>query len=343
MVRIFLVFFVLLCTSCNRPPEVLTLTGETMGTTFAVTVVEPGNEVTPEAIEAAVSETLTAFNAAYSNWDPNSEISRFNVQQTVEPIAISAGLGEILALADEVHRKTGGRFDLTVSPLVDLWGFGTKGRVLTPPEEQTIASTLEAVGQSRVLELSVDRSTLRKTVPTAEANLAALAKGSGIDAVAERLMALGLTNLMVEVGGDLFALGDGPSGAGWRIAVERPDAVSRTIQEIVTVSGQGMATSGDYRNYFEKDGVRYAHIIDPTTGRPVTHQTASVTVLAPTAAEADAWATALLVLGAEEGLTLAEEEGLAALFISREPDSAASDFQRSATAAFEAAQGRGVE
>lgn len=334
MVRFSLVFFLLACAGCGRSPEVVTLTGATMGTTYSITVVEPGDAHSPADLEAAVEDTLQRFNAAFSNWDPESDISRFNARRTTEPVSISPQFQKILTLATEVHTKSGGRFDLTVGPLVDLWGFGTEGTRARPPSTDAIAEALEQVGQDRVLELDREASSLRKTVPEAEANLSAIAKGSGIDAVAGRLMAMGLENLMVEVGGDLFALGEGPTGVGWRIAVERPDAAVRTIEEVVTISAQGMATSGDYRNFFEAGGVRYAHIIDPTTGRPAAHNTASVTVIAESAAKADAWATALLVLGEEEGMVVAEREGLAALFITRSLDSAGTSFGRNASSAF---------
>ncbi|MEO0975478.1 MAG: FAD:protein FMN transferase, partial [Pseudomonadota bacterium] len=159
--------------------------------------------------------------------------------------------------------------------------------------------------------------TLRKARAGVSIQLAALAKGYGVDAVAEALADLGWTDFMVEIGGDLRAEGRNARGEAWRIGIERPMAHARTVQEVIALSGQGMATSGDYRNYFEADGTRYAHVLDAKTGRPVDHGTVSVTVLAEDAVHADAWATALLALGVDRGLEIAERWHLAAMFISR--------------------------
>lgn len=338
MHRYFFVGFLLLFTACGARPQVHEFSGQTMGATYNVIVIDPNGAFDKDALQEAVEATLKEVNARFSNWDPTSEVSRFNRQRTTAPVSVSADFQKVMAAADEVYAASAGQFDVTLAPVVELWGFGAPGRTTQPPDAEAIAAAMENVGQARVLARGEDGATLRKTNPSASVYLAAIAKGYGIDAVAETLASLGARDFMVEIGGDLKAVGVNAHGEDWRIGVERPDAADRTIEEIVRVSGLGMATSGDYRNYFEEDGVRYSHIIDAETGRPVTHTTASVTVLAETAMLADAWATALLALGAERGLPIAEEEAIAALFLARRPGSAYMQFDSIPSSHFERLQ-----
>ncbi|MEL7115981.1 MAG: FAD:protein FMN transferase, partial [Pseudomonadota bacterium] len=202
------------------------------------------------------------------------------------------------------------------------------------PADEDIAAALDVVGQSDIIALT--DGTMAKALPDTNVWLAAIAKGYGADEIAEVLAGLGLTDYMVEIGGDLVASGTNPNGEAWRIGIERPDAATRTVEEVVQVADLGMATSGDYRNYFEEDGVRYSHIIDAETGRPITHTTASVTVLAENAMLADAWATAFLALGVERGMPIANENDLAVLFISRDQDTSELQFTHAASERFEA-------
>jgi len=305
-----------------------------MGTSLRVVVIDPDRRADRATIENAIQETVDQVNSQFSNWHEHSEVSRFNANPSTDPIEISEPFQRLIAAANNIHLSSSGRLDITLGPLIELWGFGAPSSRSEPPSDQQIALAMGLVGQTRVLDFDQEAGTLRKAKAGTGIYLAALAKGAGIDAIAERLREMGFDNLMVEVGGDLVAFGGGRSGDGWRIGIERPDTPARAIEEIVAVSAQGMATSGDYRNYFEEDGVRYSHIIDATTGRPVTHNTASVTVLAENAMLADAWATALLALGSEKGLQLAEEQGLAALFINRRQDSAEIEFEHLATSSF---------
>lgn len=312
----------LLLGACARAPTVYEATGQTMGTFYSVVVVEHPGVPAPADLKALVEDALVPVNERLSNWSPTSEVSRFNAHQGTDPVPISRELREVMAVAGEVHARSSGQFDVTLAPLIELWGFGAQGPGPGQvPTHGQIQEALGAVGQERWLELSIDGSTLRKRRVDTTVYLAALAKGYGIDAVAEALRTAGWGDFMVEIGGDLYAAGTNGVGQAWRIGVERPDAVRRTVYQIVEASDLAMATSGDYRNYFEDNGVRYSHIIDAQTGRPVTHRTASVTVLAATATRADAWATALLALGRERGLPVADRWGLAALFITREEGS----------------------
>ena len=336
MTRFAIIGLVLALWSCESDPVVLELSGETMGTTYNITAVDASAELDADAVQARVEETLAMVNAGMSNWDPNSEISKFNAAETTEPVEISPELAKVMGAAAEVHAKSFGQFDVTLGPLIELWGFGARTSESPIPADEAIAAALDVVGQSKVLTLTGE--TLAKAQPRTSVYLAAIAKGYGVDEVAATLQGLGLEDFMVEIGGDLFAAGENPRGEPWRIGIEKPEATDRTVEEIVTFSGLGMATSGDYRNYFEEDGVRYSHIIDAETGRPITHTTASVTVLTENAMMADAWATALLALGQERGLAVADAEGLAVLFIERDPASGDGAFRSVASARFEALQ-----
>ncbi|NOD34407.1 FAD:protein FMN transferase [Ruegeria sp. HKCCD7318] len=300
----------------DKEPEVVRLSGETMGTTFNITAI--GEDLDETKLAASVDETLAEVNAKMSNWDPNSEVSVFSASASTEPMTISNEFALVIAAANDVHEKTGGTFDVTLGPLIELWGFGPRKPEDPVPSDTDIQAALNSVGQSRLLTLDTEAGTLAKSDARVGINLSAIAKGYGIDAVAETLRDAGIENYLVEIGGDLVAMGQNEKGEAWRIGIEKPETGSQSIQLIVSVNDLGMASSGDYKNFFEQDGVRYSHIIDPTTGRPITHRTTSVTVLAENAMMADAWATAMLALGQEKGLKLAEEHKLAVYFISRD-------------------------
>ena len=319
MARLALFGMVLFLASCDREPEIIELSGETMGTTYNIVAVDASRDLKADEVQALVEATLAKVNGQMSNWDPNSEISRFNAAQTTDPVEISPELAKVVEAANEVHEASLGQFDVTLGPLIELWGFGARTSETPVPADEAIAAALEVVGQAKVLTLTEEPDTLSKSIPETSVYLAAIAKGYGVDEIAATLRGLGLEDFMVEIGGDLYASGQNPDGKPWRIGIEKPDAADRTVEEIVEFSGLGMATSGDYRNYFEEDGIRYSHIIDAGTGRPITHTTASVTVLAEDAMMADAWATAMLALGRERGMEISEKLDLAVFFIDRDP------------------------
>ena len=308
----------LLVSGClfDKEPDVVRLSGDTMGTTFNIVAI--GNDLDETALGTAVQDTLAHVNAKMSNWDPNSEVSTFSASTDTGPISISDEFALVIEAANDVHAKSDGTFDVTLGPLIELWGFGPRTPEDPVPDDADIDAALDAVGQARLLKLDREAGTLAKTDPAVGINLSAIAKGYGIDAVAATLQQAGIENYMVEIGGDLVAKGENDKGEAWRIGVEKPETGTQNIQLIVPLNNLGMATSGDYKNFFEQDGVRYSHIIDPTTGRPITHRTTSVTVLADNAMLADAWATAMLALGQERGLELAEQHKLAVFFISRD-------------------------
>ncbi|MEM1272346.1 MAG: FAD:protein FMN transferase [Pseudomonadota bacterium] len=290
------------------------ITGQTMGTSYSVVAVDHAHELNEPQIAAAIDAALQEVNQQMSNWDPMSEISRFNARNSTEPVAISEPLAHVIAAAEEVNRASEGRFDTTMGPLIELWGFGASGAP-TMPQPADIARALERSGHSRSLALA--DGTLRKQLPEANVYLAAIGKGFGADHVGRALASLGIRDFMVEIGGDLYATGRNADGLPWQIGIETPSARQIGVHEVIGLTGMGLASSGDYRNFFERDGARYSHVIDPTTGRPITHQTGSATVIANNAMLADAWATAMLTLGRERGLEIAEAEGLAVMFIDR--------------------------
>jgi thiamine biosynthesis lipoprotein len=270
-----------------------------------------------------------------SAYDDASELSRFNGHASRAPFALSDDTFAVLARARDVSAATGGAFDVTVAPAVDAWGFGPAKtqRVVTGDPLRALKAR---VGWERVT-LDAQARTATKASPDIRADLSGIAKGYGVDRAAEAVEALGIADYMIEAGGEVRTRGRNASGRPWQIAVERPDAVPQRAHRIVPLSGLAMATSGDYRIYFEQDGRRYCHEIDPATGAPIAHGLASVTVVANACAYADAMATALIVLGPERGYALAASRGVAALFIVRE---APGRFRDLATPAFAALGGQ---
>jgi len=299
----------------DKPKEV-TMTGSAWGTTYHVTVVDAPDGVSDARIEDAIRAGVARVDASMNNWLPSSEISKFNASTSTAPVPVSADLADVLTVANQINALTDGKYDVTLGPLIDLWGFGPKKPDQEIPSQAQIDQALASVGEADKLVLK--NGTLAKTVPDLSVNLSSIAKGWGIDAVGQELTKLGITRYLVEFGGDMRAHGTNADGKPWRIGIERPDAAEETVQTVIEVTDHGIATSGDYRNYFEKDGVRYSHIIDPTTGRPITHNTASVTVIADTAAHADGLATALLVEDGPAAMKIATDNDIALMEILRE-------------------------
>lgn len=318
MRAILLPLMMLGLTACwpDGTPDSLKLSGETMGTTYNVTVVDHPKGTDEAGVLALIEGALADVNAKMNNWDPNSEVSQFSAAQSTEATKVSDDMVTVMTEANRIHALSGGKFDVTLAPLINLWGFGPKKPGEPIPSDSEIAAALELVGQSD--KLILEGNTLAKDFPGVSLNLSAIAKGYGVDRIGAALESAGIEHYLVEIGGDLAAKGQNAEEAPWSIGIERPDTGSQVVEVIISVSDHGMATSGDYRNYFEQDGVRYSHIIDPTTGRPVTHTTASVTVLADSAMRADGLATALLVVGKEEALRIAEAENIAVMTITRE-------------------------
>lgn len=296
-------------------PDQWVLTGRTMGTAFTVkVVVPPGLPVSQNDVESTIRTAVDAVDSTMSTYREDSELSVFN-RYGSEPFEASESLIEVVSEAQRVAELSAGAFDITVGPLVDAWGFGP-GPVGDPPDADTIAALLADNG-FRKLEVDSARKTIRKDAAALRCDLSAIAKGYAVDRVKDGLTALGLADFMVEVGGEVSAMGRNAAGEVWRIGIEQPENGRAGLWSAVGLVDAAMATSGDYRNYYEHDGVRISHTIDPRTGRPVTHRLASVSVIHPSCMTADALATALSVLGPEEGRELVEREGLAAFFLIR--------------------------
>jgi thiamine biosynthesis lipoprotein len=321
------------CRSDERAGRLVELGGPTMGSTWAVKIVAPPDgvdEATRREIDRAVADELARLDALVSTWNRDSELSRFNRSSTTDPFPVAAETFDLFAQAIALSDETGGALDVTVAPLVDAWGFGPSGDV-PPPDESTVARLLEATG-SRHLELDPEGRWVRKRRPDVQCDFSAIAPGYAADRVGDLLARQGFADFLVDVGGELLARGRNDAGSPWQVAIERPMTGGRAIARIVPVTNLAVATSGDYRNYHEVNGERVAHIVDPRTGRPIRHRLASATVITGHAGRADGLSTALMVLGTDEGLALAERLGIAALFLVRAPDGT---FEERASSQFE--------
>ena len=290
------------------------LAGGSMGTTYSVKIGRVLEGAEHVRAERAVTDALSAVDHAASTYRPDSELSRFNQQRDlVAPFPLSSVLQPIIEIALQVGEQSGGALDITIGPLVNAWGFGPEANRAPSPE--LIAALRDKVGPQQLL---LQGSTLTKRRSDLVLDLSSVAKGYAVDQIAGALEGLGHTSFLVEVGGELRARGVRPDGMPWRVGIEKPVTGERAVERIVALRDLGMATSGDYRNFYEDKGLRRSHLIDPRTGRPIEHALASVTVLDREAARADAWATALAVLGPTDGPKVAERERLAAFFIVRE-------------------------
>ncbi|MEE8057851.1 MAG: FAD:protein FMN transferase [Pseudomonadales bacterium] len=329
---LFLFVSVALLSACSDPsPNAFKLSGSTMGTSYHITVLEStvlesavvgrtvvereGVETQQADLKIAIEQQLLLIDQQMSTYKEDSELSRLNDALVDEWVKLSPDLLTVLMLSLELGWLSNGAFDITVGPLVKLWGFGPGGidRADSVPTAAKITDRLKQTGFQHI-EFNLATGEIRKR-RLVTLDLSAIAKGYGVDKVAELLLYAGFTDFMVEIGGELRLQGNSPRGTPWRIAIEQPDASFGAAYQTVKLSGVGMATSGDYRNYFEQEGKRYSHIIDPATGYPIDHALASVTVIAETAAYADGLATAINVMGPEKGLKLAQQQGLAVYMI----------------------------
>ena len=290
--------------------------GEALGTTWVVKSVEAYSPESEKALRAIVEGALADVDAQMSTYRSDSDLMVINQSQSTDPVDIQSELRTVLAESLEIGSQSDGAFDVTVGPLVQAWGFGPDDQ-RTPPKADVLEELKSIVGQDKLV---LDGSRLRKIHPEVEIDLSAIAKGYAVDLMVERLEASGRNDLMAEVGGEIVARGVNPQGNVWRLGIEKPTESDRTVHQVVELQDAAMATSGDYRNFYEVDGQRVSHLIDPRSMQPITHRLASVTVIAPKCSTADGWATALSVLGEKEGLALANTLGVAALFIVRDVD-----------------------
>ena len=305
---------------CDSGPtdRTVRLTGSTMGTRYDLKLVpEPGQTVAADwqqRVEDRVEARLAEINRQMSTYDPDSELSRFNRNPSTDWIAASPELVAVVQEGLRLGHLTEGAFDITVGPLVNLWGFGPEARQDYVPSEAAIAAARQRVG-FRMLKTRQHPPALQKARSDLSVDLSALAKGYAVDQLAVLAEQHGIQHYLVSIGGDLRAKGHNGYGQPWTVAIEQPIPGQRAVQRLIRLNDQAVSTAGDYRNFFEQDGRRYSHIIDPRTGWPVARRVASVTVIAATDLEADATDTALMAAGDQRGWQLALDHHLAAFFI----------------------------
>lgn len=301
--------------------DIIQMSGRTMGTTFMVKVIKPPalkdtpNSQLTNDIAAGIEDVLKTVNKQMSIWIEDSEISRFNRYGETGWFDVSRDTAAVFARANEVSQLSGGAFDVTMGPLINLWGFGPLKQERQIPHDEKIKEIMEKTGYQKLLVRQAPPA-LKKAHPQLQTSLAAIAKGFGVDKTGEYLESQGFMHYLVEIGGEVRARGLKEKDRPWRIAIASPGS-GTSYQKVLYLENTSMATSGDYFNYFEKDGVRYSHTIDPTTGKPITHTLASVTVVHPSCTYADAMATAINVMGPEKGYELAVKENLAVFLIIR--------------------------
>lgn len=316
MLALFCFLGLLSCDRENKTKQ-MEIHGPTMGTTYSVKLLDFNQASNQEEIEALISSSLEKFNQIFSTYLSDSEISRVNQAAANEWIPVSHAFCVLLETAQEVSEVSGGAFDVTIGPLVNLWGFGPSGKNAAPSEED-ISKLIDETGyQFLILDCANKQIRKEKNI---EIDLSAIAKGHATSLIKDELLAIGATDMMIEIGGELTLVGKNQNRQPWRIAIEKPVGIEREAAQLLSVSDVSIATSGDYRNYYEVDGQRISHTIDPSTGSPITHALASVTVISENGALADAWATALNVLGESKAYSLAQELNLAAYFIVRVGD-----------------------
>ncbi|NOH63597.1 FAD:protein FMN transferase [Vibrio sp. RE88] len=307
----------LVLAGCEKPVEQIHLSGPTMGTTYNIKYIESEGIPSPEALQKEVDRLLEEVNDQMSTYRKDSELSRFNQNQTSTPFEVSPQTATVVKEAIRLNGLTLGALDVTVGPLVNLWGFGPEARPEVVPTDEELAARKANTG---IQHLTVEGNQLTKDIPNLYVDLSTIAKGWGVDVVADYIQSQGIQNYMVEVGGEMRLKGINREGVKWRIAIEKPSTDERAVQEIIEPGDMAVATSGDYRIYFERDGVRYSHIINPKTGKPIRHKVVSVTVLDKSSMTADGLATGLMVLGEEQGMKIANENNIPVFMIVKTED-----------------------
>ncbi len=300
----------LVTTGCQQQAETYQLNGATMGTTWSLSLHSLPATAEIEPLKQLLQARLEQINRLMSTYDPESEVSRFNAQRSTDWFAVSLESLKVVELSQQISSLTGGAFDISVGPLVELWGFGARERGQTVPTRAEVAKLLPAVGYQK-LQVRQRPAAIRKQAALLQIDLSAVAKGYAVDQLAELLKRQGIENFLLEVGGELRISGNRFDGTPWRVAIEKPQPGQRQVEKIFRLTNIGLATSGNYRNFYVEDGQRYVHTIDPVSGTPIRHQLASATVLDPSCARADALATALMVMGEERGQRLCEAHDLA--------------------------------
>lgn len=314
--RIVPLLFIVALGACSQAPEPRVIQGNVFGTFFEVTVGAQHADADLDALERDILDVLDEVDRQMSTYREDSVLNRLNQAELNVPVEVDSELFFVLARSEAIASQSGGAFDHTVGGLVNLWGFGPEGRVTSRPDEDELQRRLDEVGYHFVI-LDADAQTAMRTSDVF-VDLSGIAKGYGVDAVSEYLLEQGIDNHLVNIGGDIYAKGQRTEDTRWRIGIEAPNDQRQVVQHILPLKDIAMVGSGDYRNYFEYDGVRYSHTIDPTTGAPIAHRLAAVTVLADNTTDADGYASAIMVLGPERGVEFANQHDIAALLVVRD-------------------------
>ena len=322
--------FLLWLSACQKAPDSVQLSGPIFGTQWSLIYHSAHESVTEDSVKEAVQEAFLVVDESMNHYLPTSTLSELNRLPAMEVMEVDWDFAFVFNSALDIYHATDGAYDPSVSPLINLWGFGPAGVTQRPTDEE-IAGVEPFVGLD---EFAWDLSTREFVKRDTKANLdfSSIAKGYAVDIAADSLDELGIEHFMLEVGGEIQVRGSSPRGDAWRLAVERPTAISRgQVFTTIAVRNVGVATSGDYRNFFEDGGQRFSHLIDPRTGYPIEHDLVSATVVHPSTMIADAWATALMVVGTEEALRLADVYELAVFLISRDGDQLVSSYNDAMT------------
>ncbi len=302
----------------NPAPTDIILKGKTMGTVWRVTLSGVSAKQGAQ-LNSLIQAQLDADDHEFSTWKQDSRLSLFNRSTSLAPQPISYGMAAMISSALRVGRLTAGAMDITVGPLVNLWGFGPQSMPTHTPTPAQINAAKAEVGLQHLTLIENSQGTyLQKNIANLSVDLSTVGEGYAADHLARLMEQQGVRNYLVSVGGALISRGSHQQGSAWRVAVQQPTDLQNRAQIVVDLQGHGISTSGDYRNYYELDGKRISHIIDPTTGHPIDHHLVSATVIATSALEADAWDTGLMVLGTEKAKAIALKQHLAVYLITRE-------------------------
>lgn len=315
--------FLGMAASAATLPTLAELQGRTMGTTYGLKAWRPDGEPNPQELQQAVEALLERFDRQMSTYRPDSELSQFAAAAPGKWFPVSFETAKAVSHAIQVHQLTGGASDVTIGPALRLWRFGPggarNGGRAKPPDDAALQQAMQLVGADN-LTARLNPPALRKDIAGLEVDLSSMAPGYAIDLIVDLLAAQGFPNCIVELGGEVRAAGTRPDGSPWQVGVESPPGPGEKFARIVPLRNLALATSGDYRDTRIADGVRYTHVIDPRTGRPVPYRGACVTVLAPTCLEADSLGAPLLVMGPEAGHDWCVEHNVAAIIQSRQAD-----------------------
>lgn len=300
--------------------QLLSISGTTMGTSYHIKLVpETEQNIDSTTLKVKIDSRLSEIDQKMSTYKGNSDLSRFNRQKANKWMTISAETFNVIAMGQQVSKISNGAFDITVGKLVNLWGFGPAIHIEAIPDAATIQTLLSQLGYHK-LELRQTPPALRKANKNIYLDLSAIAKGYAVDAIAKLLLENQIDNFLVEIGGEIITHGGKRDHQPWVVGIESPLSQQRSIRKRLQLQDVAMATSGDYRNYFEEQGVRYSHTIDPATGYPIKHKLASVTVIANSCMSADALATAIMVMGPVNGLEFASQQQLAIFMLVKQDD-----------------------